>query len=144
LFIHERACANFPRVNSIHECVFKHSPHARTKLDTFLMPIETVNISFNEPEPGTPEVPYQDPVIRHWDTKPYGTFMIHLNQGMSRMTEADLCKYRQWVDRVPRILQANRLTEEFTKEFCKDANALAFLIQAIILAAGTKSPDLHV
>lgn len=107
------------------------------------MPIETVTISFNEPEPGIPEVPYQDPVIRFYDTKPYGIFMIHLNQRMSRMTEADLRKYRMWVDRVPRILQANHCTPEFTKEFCKDANALAFLIQAIILAAGTKSPDLH-
>jgi hypothetical protein len=104
----------------------------------------TVTISFNEPEPGTPEVPYQDPVIKHYDTKPCGIYMIHLNQRMSRMTEADLCKYRLWVERVPRILQAYNFTPEFTEEFCKNANILAFLIQAIILAAGTKSPDLHV
>ncbi len=107
------------------------------------MPIETVNISYHEPEPTDPEVPFEDPVIREYNTSPEKLMMIHLNKRISRMTVADLRKYRLWVERVPRILRAYSYHPNFIEEFYRQANNLADIIQTRINAAGTVSPDLH-
>lgn len=107
------------------------------------MPIETVTISYHEPEPTDPEVPFEDPIIRQYNTHPEKLVMIHLNKRVSRMTVADLRKYKQWVERVPRILRVNRYHDNFITAFCEQANNLAEIIQARINAAGTVSPDLH-
>lgn len=128
LFIHEHVRAIFPRVISIPACVYKLSPRARTKLDT-LMPIETVNISYNEPQPGAPVVAFEDPVISEVNTVPYKTVSINLNKRIGHMTPADLRKYRQWLERVPGILHEKRYHPNFIAEFCKQANNLAEIIQ---------------
>ena len=108
------------------------------------MPIETVNISFNEPEPTVPEVPFEDPVIREWDTKPYKTVMIHLNKRIAQMTVADLQMYRHWLDYVPGILKEDKYHRRFIRAFLKDANKLAEIIEAGINAVGTVSTVPHV
>ncbi len=131
LFIHECVCQLLTSlVNSYYACVFKLSPRARTKLDTFLMPIETVNISYNEPQPGAPVVAFEDPVISEVNTVPYKTVSINLNKRIGHMTPADLRKYRQWLERVPGILHEKRYHPNFIAEFCKQANKLAEIIQA--------------
>ncbi len=131
-----------PRVNSIPACVFKLSPCARTKLDT-QMPIERVIINYNEPEQTDPEGPYRNPVVGEYHMNGRKKVIIHFNKRIGRMTEADLRNYEQWVDRLPRVMQANGYHLDFTEVFCDFANMLAYIIQTRLDTTGLVSPDLH-
>jgi hypothetical protein len=107
------------------------------------MPIETVNISYHEPQPGAPVVAFEDPVISEVNTVPYKTVLINLNKRIAQMTVADLQMYRHWLDYVPGILKEDKYHRRFIRAFLKDANKLAEIIEARINATGTVNPDLH-
>ncbi len=105
------------------------------------MPIETVDIAFNQPEAGTPRVPFADPVLKEYKT-PTKIMMIVFNTRLDYMTMADLQQYQQWITRLPAIMGPYDYHPNFINAVCEQATNLAETIKTRLYAAFPKSPDL--
>jgi hypothetical protein len=108
------------------------------------MPIETVDIAFSQPEPGTASVPFANPKLKEY-TLPDGKkiMMIVFNTRLDDMTMADLQQYRQWIARLPAMMGPYMYHPDFINAVCEQATNLAETVKTRLYAAAPKSPDLH-
>jgi hypothetical protein len=107
------------------------------------MPIETVDIAFNQPEPGAPRVPFADPVLREYMTPDKKFMMIIFNTRTEDMPQADLQQYQQWIARLPAMMRPYMHHPDFINAVCEQASNLAETIKTRLYMACPKSPDLH-
>ena len=107
------------------------------------MPVEIVEIAFNEPEPGAPRVPFADPVLREYTTPDKKIMMIMFNTRLEHMTLADLQQYEQWIARVPAMMRPYMYHPNFINAVCQHARSLVETIKTRLYMACPKSPDLH-
>ena len=97
------------------------------------MPVEIVEIAFNEPEPGAPRVPFADPVLKEYTylntNPPKKVMMIMFNTRLEHMTLADLQQYEQWIARVPAMMRPYLYHPNFINAVCEHARSLAETIK---------------
>ena len=101
------------------------------------MPIEPVDIAYNEPEPGAPRVPFADPELKEYTTLDSGKMimMIIFNTRTEDMTLADVRQYERWIVRVPAMMRAHwrMYHPDFINAVCELASNLAETIKTRLL-----------
>ena len=109
------------------------------------MPIEPVDIAYNEPEPGAPRVPFADPELKEYTTLDSDKMimMIIFNTRTEDMTLADVRQYERWIVRVPAMMRACMYHPDFINAVCELARNLAETIKTRLYMACPQSPDFH-
>jgi hypothetical protein len=108
------------------------------------MPAVTVDITFSEPKPDAPKVPFASPVLRE-NTLPGNkkVMTIVFNKRIEDMTLADLQHYQQWIALVPDMMGPYMYHPDYISAVSEAANKIAEAVKTRLYMACPKSPDLH-